>query len=62
MAISFGVSTDEEEALVVRVWAGADGSIRARLTADDLSTITIGRDKTLAAFAAWLDAATADVP
>ena len=48
------------EALVVRVWAEPDGSIHARLTTDGLTTITVGRDKTLAAFAAWLDAITAD--
>jgi hypothetical protein len=61
MATSFAVSTDAEEALVVRVWAGDDGSIHARLTTQDLTTVTVGRDRTLAAIAAWLDALTADI-
>jgi len=55
------VSSDTAEALVIRVWAEDDGSIHARMTADGLTTIVSGRDRTLAAFAAWLDAVTADL-
>jgi len=43
------------------VWAEPDGSIHARLTTDGLTTITAARDQTLAAFAARLDAVTADL-
>ena len=51
----------DADSLVVRVWAEADGSIHARFTTNDLTTVLVGRDKTLAAFAAWLDAITADL-
>jgi len=58
------VNTDEEtqEALVVRVWAEDNGDIRADFrTATDLKTTVVGRDRTLAAFTAWLDGVIADL-
>ena len=50
-----------EEALVVRVWVEGDRDVRAAFrTANDLTTIVVGRDRTLAAFTAWLDGVIAD--
>jgi len=51
-----------EEALVVRVWAESESEIRAVFrTADNLTTTVVGRDRTLAAFTAWLDGVIADL-
>jgi len=59
-ALSDTVGTDGDS-LVFRVWAEADNSIHARLTTNNLTTVLVGRDKALAAFAAWLDAITAEL-
>ena len=64
MATSVAVSDDpvNEEALVVRVWADGERDIRAIFrTTNDLTTTVVGRDRTLAAFAAWLDGVIADL-
>jgi hypothetical protein len=49
------------DTLVVRVWAGSDGEIRARLSSGGITIPAADRDSTLSAVAAWLDQVIADL-